>query len=49
MLGILGPNGAGKSTLVSTLGTLTTPDSGSATIVGHDLITDPPACGPRYR
>ena len=41
VLGILGPNGAGKSTLVSTLGTLTTPDSGSATIVGHDLITDP--------
>ena len=41
ILGILGPNGAGKSTLVSTLGTLITPDAGTACIAGHDLRTDP--------
>ena len=40
ILGILGPNGAGKSTLVSTLGTLITPDSGTAVIAGHDLLSD---------
>ncbi|WP_374999713.1 ATP-binding cassette domain-containing protein [Aeromicrobium sp. CTD01-1L150] len=41
IFGLLGPNGAGKTTLVRILGTLLTPDSGSATIAGHDLLDDP--------
>ena len=38
---ILGPNGAGKTTLMRMLATLLTPDAGSASIMGHDLITAP--------
>jgi ABC-2 type transport system ATP-binding protein len=38
---LLGPNGAGKTTLVGILATLVRPDSGTATIAGHDLRTDP--------
>jgi ABC-2 type transport system ATP-binding protein len=38
---LLGPNGAGKTTMVRVLATLTRPDSGSATVAGHDLIADP--------
>jgi ABC-2 type transport system ATP-binding protein len=38
---LLGPNGAGKTTLVRILATLQVPDSGSADVAGHDLITDP--------
>jgi ABC-2 type transport system ATP-binding protein len=38
---LLGPNGAGKTTMVRVLATLTRPDSGSATVCGHDLIADP--------
>lgn len=37
---VLGPNGAGKTTLIRTLATLTKPDAGSATLMGHDLATD---------
>jgi ABC-2 type transport system ATP-binding protein len=40
---ILGPNGAGKTTLMRMLATLATPDEGSATIMGHDLIAEPQA------
>ena len=38
---ILGPNGAGKTTLMRMLATLARPDAGSATVMGHDLLTSP--------
>jgi ABC-2 type transport system ATP-binding protein len=38
---ILGPNGAGKTTLMRMLATLSRPDAGSATIMGHDLLQAP--------
>jgi ABC-2 type transport system ATP-binding protein len=41
VLALLGPNGAGKTTMVRVLSTLTRPDSGTATIAGHDLLADP--------
>jgi ABC-2 type transport system ATP-binding protein len=40
---ILGPNGAGKTTLMRMLATLSQPDAGTATIMGHDLVTTPHA------
>jgi ABC-2 type transport system ATP-binding protein len=41
ILALLGPNGAGKTTLVRILATLIRPDSGTATVAGHDLLADP--------
>ena len=38
---ILGPNGAGKTTLMRMLATLSSPDEGSATVMGHDLLASP--------
>jgi len=38
--GLLGPNGAGKTTLISILAGLTLADSGTARVLGHDVVTD---------
>jgi oleandomycin transport system ATP-binding protein len=43
VLGVLGPNGAGKTTAVRILATLLRPDSGTARVGGHDVLTDPAA------
>lgn len=40
VLGFLGPNGAGKSTTMRMLTGFFPPSSGTATICGHDIITD---------
>jgi len=40
IFGLLGPNGAGKSTLIRMLATLSRPTSGTAKIVGYDIIKE---------
>jgi ABC-2 type transport system ATP-binding protein len=37
---LLGPNGAGKTTAVRILTTLTSPDSGTARVAGHDIVRE---------
>lgn len=38
--GLLGPNGAGKTTLISIMAGLSRADSGSVSILGHDVVSD---------
>jgi ABC-type multidrug transport system ATPase subunit len=40
MFGLLGPNGAGKSTLMRTVATLQSPDSGSVSLDGLDVLAN---------
>lgn len=40
ILGFLGPNGAGKSTTMKMLTCFVTPTSGTARVMGHDILTN---------
>jgi len=41
IFGLVGPDGAGKTTTMRMLAGVLTPDSGSATVAGHDVRVDP--------
>src|ERR1044072_2069067 len=38
--GVVGPNGAGRTTTIRMLAPLSRPDEGSATVFGHDVVTE---------
>ena len=40
LFGLIGPDGAGKTSIFRILTTLLLPDSGTATVNGHDIIKD---------
>jgi daunorubicin resistance ABC transporter ATP-binding subunit len=40
IVALLGPNGAGKTTLINILSTLVAPDTGTATVAGHDVVRE---------
>ncbi|MEC3881212.1 ABC transporter ATP-binding protein [Parapedobacter sp. 10938] len=40
LFGLIGPDGAGKSTIFRILTTLLLPNSGTATVAGHDVVTN---------
>ena len=41
VFGLLGANGAGKTTTLRMLSTILAPTSGTATLMGHDVVADP--------
>ncbi|MFL5751682.1 MAG: ABC transporter ATP-binding protein [Chloroflexota bacterium] len=47
VFGLLGPNGAGKTTTVEVLEGLRTPDAGTVTVLGVDVVASPDRVKPR--